>query len=177
MIGLKRGTVELLPYTDKWKKLYSKEEKIILSLIKDYVIDIQHVGSTAIAGLNAKPIIDIIIGLKTFDYLAIIIQKLEANGYIYRPQSGTDERVLFVKGNDDIITHHIHVVKWNSDEWNNHVFFRDYLIKHDEIAKEYSNLKNKLGEKYKDDRYAYTDGKSEFIQNIIMWAKIQFQNS
>lgn len=170
MIGLKRGIVELSPYTDEWKKLYDKEEKIILSLVKDYIINIQHVGSTSITGLNAKPIIDIIIGIKTFDYLPIIIEKFENNGYIYRPESGTDERILFVKGSNDIRTHHINVVKWNGDEWNNHLLFRDYLIKHSEAAKEYLNLKNRLAKEFKNDRNAYTEGKSEFIQGIILRA-------
>lgn len=174
MLGLKRGIVELLPYTDEWKKLYGKEEKIILSLVKDYIVDIQHVGSTSITSLNAKPIIDIIIGIKTFDYLPIIIEKLEANGYIYRPESGTNERVLFIKGSDDTRTHHIHVVKWNGDEWNNNILFRDYLIRHSEFAKEYSNLKKRLAKEFKNDRNAYTEAKSEFIQDIIRKAKREF---
>lgn len=171
MIGLRRGYVKLLPYTDEWKRLYNKEEEIMLSIIKDYVIDIQHIGSTSIPGLTAKPIIDIIIGIKTFTDLPIIIKELKANGYIYRPKSSTDERVLFVKGTDGIRTHHIHVVKWKGDEWNNNILFRDYLTKYSEIAEEYSKLKNSLSKKYKNDRNTYTESKNEFIQNVIMRAR------
>jgi GrpB-like predicted nucleotidyltransferase (UPF0157 family) len=177
VIGLKRGIVELMPHSDEWRKLYEIEEQIILSVIKDYVVDIQHAGSTSISGINAKPIIDMIIGVNTFDHLPIIIEKLKSKEYIYRPQSGTDERILFVKGIDDIRTHHIHVVEWSGNEWDNHILFRDYLINHREVAIEYSNLKSKLAKVYKNDRSAYTEAKSQFIQNVIENAKCELQKS
>lgn len=148
MIGLKRGIVILVKHEDSWKELFQVEKDLLNSLLKDIVIDIQHVGSTSIPGLDAKPIIDILIGVKSLDCIPKIVEILESNGFMYRPQSGTNERVLFVKGGEDFRTHHIHVVEWNGKEWNNHTLFRDYLIKHVEVAKEYSILKKKLVEIY-----------------------------
>ncbi|EQB89201.1 hypothetical protein M918_21480 [Clostridium sp. BL8] len=75
MIGLKRGHVELEEYTNEWHKLYQIEEQTLKNLIKEYLTDIQHIGSTSVEGLKAKPIIDIIIGVKNFNDLEIIIEK------------------------------------------------------------------------------------------------------
>lgn len=171
MIGLKRGAVELSDYKSEWKQLYHIEEKIILSKIKKYVVDIQHIGSTAISNIISKPIIDILIGIKDFKELPNIIKILEESGYIYRPEASNNERCFFVRGTENSRTHHIHIVQWNSEEWNNKILFRDYLINHDEVAKEYCNLKKMLAEKYKYDRNNYTDGKSNFIKNVIIKAK------
>lgn len=174
MIGLKRGYVELQEYTNKWHKLYQIEEQTLKNLIKEYLTDIQHIGSTSVEGLKAKPIIDIIIGIKNFNDLEIIIEKLQHGGYIYRPNASTKERILFVKGNKEERTHHIHIVQWMDEEWNNNILFRDYLRKYSEVAKEYSDLKDKLAERFKEDRSSYTSGKNQFIQEIIDRAKKEF---
>ena len=172
MIGLKRGIVKLVKYDDSWKELFQAERDIIFSLIKEYIVDIKHIGSTSISGLNSKPIIDILIGVKSFDILPNIVERLENNGFKYRPESGTNERVLFIKGGKDFRTHHIHVVDWQGEEWSNNILFRDYLIENVQVAREYSMLKKELAEKYPNDRNAYTAGKSDFIQEVICKAKI-----
>lgn len=174
MIGLKRGHVELQEYTDEWHKLYKIEEETLSNLIKKYFIDIKHIGSTSVQGLKAKPIIDIIIGVKNFNDLEIIIEKLQHEGYIYRPNASTKERILFVKGFEEERTHHIHIVQWMDEEWNNNILFRNYLRKYSEVAKEYSELKDKLAELFKEDRTYYTSGKNQFIQGVIERAKKEF---
>lgn len=171
MIGLKRGTVKLVKHESNWKEIFEAEKDILNLLIEDYVIDIQHVGSTSIPGIEAKPIIDILIRVKSLDYIPNIVEMLESNGFIYCPQSGTDERILFVKGGEDFRTHHIHVVERKGKEWNSNILFRDYLIENIEVAREYSILKKKLAEKYPNDRNAYTEGKNDFIQDVICKAK------
>lgn len=174
MIGLKRGYVELQEYTDEWHKLHKIEEGVLKNLIQDHFIDIQHIGSTSVEGLKAKPIIDIIVGVKNFNDLEIIIEKLQHVGYIYRPNASTNERILFVKGSEEERTHHIHIVQWMDEEWNNNILFRDYLRKYSEVAKEYSDLKDKLAEQFKEDRSSYTSGKNQFIQGVIDRAKKEF---
>lgn len=174
MIGLKRGYVELQEYTDEWHKLYKIEEETLRNLIREYFIDIQHIGSTSVEGLKAKPIIDIIIGVKNFNDLEIIIEKLQQGRYIHRPNASTKERILFVKGSEEERTHHIHIVQWMGKEWNNNILFRDYLRKYSEVAKEYSDLKDKLAEQFKEDRSSYTSGKEQFIQGVIERAKREF---
>lgn len=174
MIGLKRGFVELREYTYEWNSLYQIEEETLKNIIKEYFIDIQHIGSTSVEGLKAKPIIDIIIGVKNFNDLEIIIEKLQQGGYNYRPNASTKERILFVKGNEEERTHHIHIVQWMDEEWNNNIIFRDYLRKHSEVTKEYSELKDRLADIFKEDRSSYTSGKNQFIQDIIKKAKREF---
>lgn len=174
MIGLKRGYVELQEYTDEWHKLYKIEEETLRNLIREYFIDIQHIGSTSVEGLKAKPIIDILIGVKNFNNLEIIIAKLQHGGYIYRLNASTKERILFVKGSEEERTHHIHIVQWMDEEWNNNILFRNYLRKYGEVAKEYSDLKDKLAELFKEDRTSYTSGKNQFIQGVIERAKREF---
>lgn len=174
MIGLKRGHVELQEYTDEWSSLYKIEEETLKSLIKEYFIDIQHIGSTSVEGLKAKPIIDIIIGVKNFNHIEKIVEKLQQGGYIYRPNASTKERILFVKGSEEERTHHIHIVQWMDEEWNNNILFRDYLRKYSKVAKEYSELKDRLAELFTEDRNSYTRGKNQFIQGVIERAKKEF---
>ncbi|MPN12394.1 hypothetical protein SDC9_159712 [bioreactor metagenome] len=116
MIGLKRGYVELQEYTDEWHKLYKVEERVLKNLTQDHFIDIQHIGSTSVEGLKAKPIIDILIGVRNFNDLEVIIEKLRHGGYIYRLNASTKERILFVKGSEEERTHHIHIVQWMDEE-------------------------------------------------------------
>lgn len=97
MIGLKRGTVKLVKHESDWKEIFEAEKNILNSLIKDYIIDIQHIGSTSIPGIDSKPIIDILIGIKSLDYISNIVEMLESNGFMYCPESGTNQRVLFIK--------------------------------------------------------------------------------
>lgn len=171
MIGLKRGRVELQEYTDEWSSLYKIEEETLKNLIKEYFIDIQHIGSTSVEELKAKPIIDIIIGVKNFNHIEKIVEKLQQGGYIYRPNASTKERILFVKGSEEERTHHIHIVQWMDEEWNNNILFRDYLRKYSKVAKEYSELKDRLAELFTEDRNSYTRGKNQFIQGVIERAK------
>ncbi len=171
MIGLKRGTVILKDYSKEWSKLFDKEAKLISSIISKYLVDIQHIGSTAIPDTVAKPIIDIAIGIDDLSNIKQIITLLEEGGYEYRGELGVPDRHLFVKGNEECRTHHIHVMVNTSYEWKKHILFRDYLRQHPSEAKQYSKLKKWLATEFKSDREKYTNGKEEFILGIIEKAK------
>lgn len=167
IIGLQRKKVKLLSYNLEWKRLYKKEEELLCSSIGKYIEDIQHVGSTAIPGVKAKPIIDIAIGVKSLKAGEKCIKPLEKLGYKYKQGAGIKGRHFFVKGSEKNRTYYIHIEKINSQLWKNHILFRDYLRKHKEAVKEYNELKEKLAEKHKDDRDAYTIEKAIFIQKIL----------
>ena len=165
MIGLERGVVKLVSYTPEWKRLFEEEKARLQKAVGEHVLDIQPLGSTAIPGMIAKPIIDIGIAVEDFEEAAVCIKPIERLGYVYRGEHGIPRRHYFVK--EDPRTHHIHMVEINSREWHKMVLFRDYLIRHPESAQEYAALKAGLAEQFKIDREAYTDGKAPFIERVL----------
>jgi len=171
MIGLKRGTVELLPHQPLWEDVAAKTIVLLKSLLNDVAIDIQHVGSTAIQNICAKPIIDIAVGVSSLDNIKPYIGLLAENGIVFRKED-VKEQLLFVIGDceKEIRTHHIHVVEWNCIAWNNYINFRDYLNTFSEYAKEYDDLKKKLASEFADNRGNYTAGKQEFINSVLKQA-------
>ena len=178
MIGLKRRTVMLVPYNPIWIDLYDDEKQILESIFGDTIIAIEHVGSTAIPGIPAKPIIDIYIGVESLEVALAMKEKFEESGHEHRPfvPGNTIEELnaeeLYVKGSEACRTHYIHVTVYGSDYWNDHLLFCDYLCRNHDRAREYAELKTKLANEYPDDRGSYTKGKHEFIQNTLEMAKI-----
>ena len=108
-LGLKRGELHLSPYRDEWPLLFESEKKIIEAAVGDHVSDIQHVGSTAIVGMPAKPILDIAIAVEEFERTRVCIDPLIALGYTFRGENGIPRRHYFQKG--EPCTHHVHMVE------------------------------------------------------------------
>ena len=175
-LGLCRGKVAVEPYDYEWEITAQQTITTLKKVLGTLIIDAQHIGSTSIKGICAKPIIDIAIGVSDFHVIPEMIQRLEGNGFIYRGQDHPDQ-YLFVCGDNDVRTHHIHVVIYGSDEWNDYVNMRDYLNSHSEDAATYSALKESLAKQYSDDRGTYTAMKSDMIKEILMkaldWRKEQ----
>lgn len=171
MLGLKRGTVVLYPHRMQWDETAQETIRLLNELLKDVAIDIQHVGSTAIRNVCAKPIIDIAVGVRSLEAMKPYIALLEQNGVIFRKED-VSEQLLFVIGDmeKEIRTHHIHVVQWDSAAWNNYINFRDYLNAFPECAKEYDVLKKKLASEYADNRGVYTAGKHDLIDKLLKQA-------
>lgn len=164
--------VELSDYDENWPLLAAREIKQLFKILPNQpIIDIQHVGSTAIPGMIAKSIIDIQIAvdsLKTFKPIAI--DSLKDHDYVYWEKNPDFTRMFFVKGMPPYgtkRTHHIHIVEPDSPHWINKINFRDYLIAHPETAREYVQLKINLAKKYKYDREQYTQAKSAFVSRIL----------
>lgn len=157
-------------YNTQWPVLFEQEKKILLNALDKWQIIIEHIGSTAVPGLSAKPVIDILIGI---DDLARVdsefIKIVQSLGYEYVPQYEQEipERRYFRKNNEHgIRTYQIHVVQKDSDFWHRHLFFRDYLRKHPEAVKEYDVLKRELAQHHTDTQ-EYARAKTDFIQNIL----------
>lgn len=167
-IGLKRGTVKVWPHRMEWDIAAQEIISKLKNILKDDVVDVQHIGSTSIKSICAKPIIDIVVGVNSFDRMMVHNEELMANGVVYRRQDHPGQ-YLYVCGDadNDIQTHFIHVVIWGQKAWNDYVNMRDYLNTHEEKAKAYSDLKERLANEYPVDRQAYTNGKSAFIENIL----------
>ncbi len=172
MIGLKRGTVKLVKYNSKWKESFEREAKKIKKILGKDALDIQHVGSTAIFGMLAKPIIDIIIVIPSLEIASKHIRQLKKIGYEpKKDDKKTKERLFFTKGPKERRIYYLHIGKAGSIYIKNTLLFRDYLIKHKNTAKKYSQLKKKLAEKYQDKREVYTKKKDKFIKSIIKKTK------
>ena len=178
MIGLKRGSVALLSHQEEWDR---SAENVILELKRLFgnaAVDIQHVGSTAIHSICAKPIIDIVIGLRDLNDISPYIKLLEEHSFIFRGEDVAGQ-MLFVMGDfeKDTRTHHIHAVKWNGTEWNNYINFRDYLNCHTDKAMLYDACKKKLALQFSNDRKSYTEGKQECIEYLLkeaaVWRQLQ----
>lgn len=173
MIGLKRGTVRLFDHNKDW----DEEALRVISLLKSILIgiptDIQHVGSTSIKQLKAKPIIDIAVAVNSFDDMIPFIGVLNENGIIHSAKDDNSWQIFFYCGNQEtnIRTHHIHVVKSDSIEWKSYIMFRDYLNDNCYRTIQYEKLKLKLMQKYKEDRKSYTKGKEVFIKSVIREAE------
>ena len=169
-LGLRRGTVSVEAHNKEWETIAAKTMDVLRAVLQEVLIDAQHIGSTAIRGICAKPIIDIVIGVSDFDKLLSKNSILHENGFIFRGQDHPGQ-YLYVCGDDDIRTHHIHAVIYHSKAWNDYVDMRDYLNCHKEDAENYSKLKESLAKQYAEDRETYTAMKSKMISEILAKAR------
>ena len=172
-IGIKRGTVFLEPHLTEWEIAAEETIRTLKGILGDIAADIQHIGSTSIKAIKAKPIIDIAVAVNDFEAVLQKRAELEKADVIFRFDE-RPEQLLFVIGDfeKDTRSHHIHVVLYGSDEWNNYINFRDYLNSNIEAAREYETTKLRLSEQYPDDRIAYTDGKQEVIDKLLAEALV-----
>jgi GrpB-like predicted nucleotidyltransferase (UPF0157 family) len=170
--------VSIVAYDPAWPRLFEEEKRHLIACLPPQLIRrVEHFGSTAVPGLCAKPIVDMLVEVSSLEETkSRVVPILEAQGYDYfwRPTRGEDGPPFyawFIKRNaDGIRTHHVHMVERDFEHWDR-LLFRDYLIAHPETAKEYEVLKLGLASDYPDDRVAYTDGKAEFVARVTLAAK------
>ena len=172
MLGLKRGTVALLPHQVTWEENAKETIARLWTVLNGTAVDIQHIGSTSIRHIHAKPIIDLAVGVNSLDDINPLIPKLEGIGVKYR-NADHPGQMLFVMGDfeNEIRTHHVHIVEVNNPAWLNYINFRDYLNDNPQKAKLYDDLKQSLFQRYADNRGFYTAGKQELINQLLEEAK------
>ncbi len=172
MEGVARYEVRLLPHNGDWEKEYEALKPVLAAILGDNVLNIQHVGSTSIKAISAKPILDVAVQVSSF--AALNIEGMTRHGYDYRGESSVPGRQLFVLRKDGHISlQHIHCYEEGNLGFQNQVRFRDYLNAHPEFARQYDELKRDLAARYPDDRGKYTDGKETFIQSVLKLANGQ----
>lgn len=171
MLGLKRGIVRLLPHHDHWSILFENEKQVLTGTFSESIISIEHVGSTSIPNIPAKPIIDIMIGVKSLSVALGMKDDFETLGYVHRPSPTNNIEVLYAKGSEAKRTHYVHVVVHDKCLWQNYLCFRDRLRCNAELAQEYAKLKQMLATKYPDNRGKYSSGKADFIQQVLNTCK------
>lgn len=165
--------VIIVDYNPAWPEMFEQEKARLLAGAGQWIEDIQHVGSTSIPGLAAKPIIDIMIAIYDLADVQKCVAPIEKLGYDYLGEHGLPERHFFRKPRLDgwhKRTHHIHMVLKGSNQWINQVHFRDHLREHPDARQQYEKLKRELAEQYHNDRIAYTDAKQDFVFAILRQA-------
>lgn len=158
------GKIELAGPSLEHKHRFEEERLRVAIGLRTLPRAIEHIGSTAIAGIKAKPVVDMLIGLRQ-EPLAAAIEPMVALGYEHREGAGSPERLFFKR--IAAHTYHAHVVLFDGVEWRRHVIFRDWLNLRPDRAKEYEALKEDLAARFADDRAAYTEGKTAFVERML----------
>ena len=175
------GTIVLAPYDPAWPAVFEEERARLQAAIGEWAADIQHVGSTSIPGIAAKPIIDIGVALRSFEDALYCITPLVELGYECLGEYGIPRRIYFRRRTNTPIpgqvhnngigrTHQIHMYERTHEQFEGHIAFRDYLRAHPEARREYEELKRRLAAEL-DDVEAYADAKSDFVQRILSLAR------
>lgn len=162
--------LELVDYDPHWPIAYEDEQRRVATALGIPIEAVKHVGSTAIASMVAKPVIDIMVGVGRLELTADQIARMEKLGYEARGErSGVEGRLFFRKGNPR--THHVHVVQRGGELWQNYLLFRDYLRTHPNDAARYAALKRELAATFEHDRPRYTESKTPFVTEILERAR------
>ncbi len=161
--------LELSAYSPMWPAIFDIERGRLTAIFGADAVVIEHIGSTAVPGLEAKPIIDVMVGVPAISVVERKIAELEADGYRYVQEfeKSMPERRYFVKAHGHPGYFHLQAVIYASAFWKRHLAFRDALRADDALAGEYWKLKRRLAARFPNDRGAYTDAKSEFIRTVI----------
>jgi GrpB-like predicted nucleotidyltransferase (UPF0157 family) len=162
------GPIVIVAYDPAWPTLFEQERARLAAILGTLVVTIEHVGSTAVSGLAAKPIIDLIVGMRSLaEARSRCIDPLQEAGYAYLPeyQSWLPDELFFRKGVP--WTHHVHVMEPSNPGWRRRLLFRDYLRAHPDCADAYATLKRGLATAFKDDIAAYRNAKDEFVAQTM----------
>ncbi len=161
--------IELRPHNPAWAQLFDEEAARIRSALGPWILDVQHVGSTSIPGIPAKPILDIAVAVGNFEEATRCIAPLEALGYTYRGELGIPRRHYFRR--DDpatgAATHNLHMNEIHGHDYRAHIAFRDHLRAHPDAAQAYAVLKQQLQAQFPTDRLGYVNGKSAFVHGVL----------
>ncbi len=161
--------VEIAPYNPTWVTTFLSEADKLRQAIPFPNITIEHIGSTAVVGLAAKPIIDIMIGFNSLKDAEASIPVIETLGYVYIPEYEDEipDRRYFHKPAVTPRLFHLHCAELGGNFWLKQMAFRNYLRSHPQTCKAYQQLKEKLAVRYRFNRSAYTDAKTDFIEGIL----------
>ena len=176
--------VSLVPYDPSWPRMFEEEKRHLMECLPhDLIRRIEHFGSTAIPGLRAKPIVDMLVEVSSLEETkARVAPLLEAQRYDYfwratHGEDGPPFYAWFIKRNAvGVRTHHVHMIERDFEHWDR-LLFRDYLIANPETAKEYETLKLTLARDYPNDRVGYTNGKTEFVVRVTKAAKEYYRDN
>ena len=168
--------VIVVEYDPVWPSLFEEEKARLLAVVGDHIEDIQHIGSTAVPGLGAKPIIDIQMSLRDLALVEKCVGPLESIGYEYLGEYGVPGRPFFHKPARRPFaerTHHLQIVEKGGEEWRKVLLLRDSLRAHPEVAQQYHLLKRALASQFGTDRVGYTEAKTAFVRSVLEKAEME----
>ena len=164
---MKTARVKVLPYDEGWKKAFEDIRSELRSALGDLAVAIEHVGSTSVPGLCAKPCIDIDVVIEDYSVFDEVVAKLADIGYIHEGDLGIKDRHAFkYTDKSHLLNHHMYVCPKHSEELRRHITFRDYLRSHPEAAQEYGEVKTQAAQLYPDNIDGYIEYKSGCIEKI-----------
>lgn len=158
--------IEVVPYDPTWPNIFEQLRARIWPQVSDIAIAIEHVGSTSVPGLAAKPIIDLDVIVASTDDVPMVIERLQALGYVHRGDLGIPGREAFYAP-EGLPAHHLYLCYQGSLGLRNHLALRDYLRSHPEAVRAYAELKQRLAAEHAHDIAAYTAGKTDLILRIL----------
>ncbi|MDP9235706.1 MAG: GrpB family protein [Actinomycetota bacterium] len=162
--------IEVVPYNPAWPALFEEERRRIEAALGEWVQGgIEHVGSTAVPGLAAKPVIDIMVGVANLEEARGAFADVASLGYLYAPYK-SEFMHWFCKPSVTVRTHHLYLMEKGHPEWQAHIAFRDHLRNHPETAEAYERLKLDLANRFRNDREAYTEAKTDFVARVVATA-------
>lgn len=161
-------TITIVRADPSWALEFSKIRAMISEYIGDLIIGIEHVGSTSVPGLGAKPIIDLDVIIEDLTYLPAIIKRLDSAGFDHEGNLGIEGREAFKRRFDDgFMPYHLYVCLKDNKALHEHIAFRDYLRSHPDDAKEYERIKQEQAKSFPHDIEGYVSGKQTFIESIL----------
>lgn len=168
MLGLKRHTVKLVTHHLEWKTAFEKTKILLEKKVGHLVLEIQHIGSTSIQGMIAKPILDVALAYEDRKVVKDCMPILEEMGYEFKGDGGENGgHVFLLCSSPDVRIHHLHLVPIDGLQWAKYLNFRDYLKAYPEQAKAYAKVKQELAQEYPNSRKDYTRKKTIYVQNIF----------
>jgi GrpB-like predicted nucleotidyltransferase (UPF0157 family) len=163
--------VRIVSYDPDWPARFEEERALLAGVVGHWAAGgIHHVGSTAVAGLDAKPVIDILVGVRDLEESRGCFDRIATLGYLYAPYRA-EEMHWFCKPDPRRRTHHLHLVPTTSARFRDELAFRDYLRAHGDVASAYASLKRRLAQKFEHDRDGYTHAKTAFILATLRLAR------
>lgn len=164
---MRTAKVVVLPYDRTWKSDFEEIKTEIENVIGDFIIGIEHVGSTSVEGMSAKPCIDLDVIIKDYSVFDTVVSKLKTIGYIHEGNLGIKDREAFkYSDKPHLKTHHLYVCPQYSEELHRHMSFRDYLRSHPEAVRKYSSVKETAAKLFPEDIDKYIEYKSPCIEEI-----------
>ncbi len=164
-LGLERGVVRLVEYDPRWATLFLEESRRLRQVLQSLGVTLEHVGSTAVAGLAAKPVLDMLAGYEDPTSLPACVEAVSAAGYLHRGEQGIPGREFFRRGEPR--AYHLHLTLRGGPFWTEHLSFRDALRADAAVRAGYDRLKRELAARFPHDREAYIEGKGPFVREVL----------
>lgn len=160
------SSIQVVDYDPAWPDIFEALRRHVWAVVADFALAVEHVGSTSVPGLAAKPVIDMSIVIPSSDDIPLAVERLATLGYVHLGERGIHGREAF-QAPAGLPDHHLYVCPAGSLGLRNHLALRDYLCAHPEAAKQYGRLKQQLAVPFKNDIEGYVDGKTDFIVTIL----------